>query len=119
MANIVETNEELVVNRSGIVEESTDYGPNAEDEFFIEGWTESRFSGILDLGAIDDGSVLVRGKLAFLGVRMIPFETESRNVFIHSEAEGVLSVTPLEVDTIKQITLTIFSDVVVFLEGIA
>ena len=98
MAKLVETNKELVVNRSGIVEESTDYVLDAEDDFVIEGWTERRFSGVLDLGAIDDGSVLVRGKMAFLGVRMIPFEAESGDVVIHGEAAGALSVIPLEVD---------------------
>ena len=78
-----------------------------------------RFSGILDLGAIYDGGVLVRGKLAFLGVRMIPFEAESGDVVIHGEAAVALSVIPLDVDASIQITLPIFGDVVVFLEGIA
>ena len=85
--------------------------------FFIEGWAERKFSGLLDSCAIDDGSVPVRGKLEFLGVRMIPFEEESGDVIIHGEAAGALSVIPLEVDASIQITLTIFGDVVVFLEG--
>ena len=72
----------------------------------------------MDLGAIDDGSVLVRGKMAFLGVRMITFEAEIGDVFIHGEAEVAISVTLIEVDASIQITLPIFSDVVVFLEGI-
>ena len=84
----------------------------------IEGWTERRFGGVLDIGAIDDGSVLVRRKMAFLGVRMITFEAEIGDVFIHGEAAGAMSVFPLEVDASIQITLPIFSDVVVFLEGI-
>ena len=119
MAKLVETDEELVVNRSGIVKESTDYGLDAEDAFVIEGWTERRFGQVLDLGAIDDGSVLVRGKLAFIGVRMIPFEAEIGNVVNYCEAAGALIVIPLEVDASIQITFPIFSDVVVFLEGIA
>ena len=74
LAELVEINEELVVNRSGIIEEITDYGLNAVDALVIEGGAERGFRGILDLGAIDDGSVYVRGKLVFLGVRMIPVE---------------------------------------------
>ena len=35
MAKLVETDEELVVNRSGIVKESTDYGLDAEDAFVV------------------------------------------------------------------------------------
>ena len=119
MAKLVETYEELVFKRLVIVEDSTDYGLDAEDAFFIEGWTERSFGGVLDIGAIDDGSVLVRGKLAFLGVRMISFEAEIGDVVIHGEAAGALSVIPLEVDASIQITLPIFSDFVVFLEGIA
>ena len=67
MTKIIDTDEELVVNRAGIVEESTDYGLDMVDAFVIKGWTERSFGGVLDLGAKDDGSVLVRGKLAFLG----------------------------------------------------
>ena len=52
----------------------------------------------MDLGAIDYGSVPVRGNLAILGVRMISFEAESGNVVIHGKAEGAMSVIPLEVD---------------------
>ena len=74
LVNIVETDKELVVNLSGIVEESTDYGLDAVYAFVIEGWAERRFGSVLDLGAIYDGSVSVRINLAFLGVRMIPFE---------------------------------------------
>ena len=74
MSNIVESDEELVVKSLGIVEESTDYGLYGVDAFFIEVWAERKFSGLLDSGAIYDGSVPVRGKLAFLGVRMIPFQ---------------------------------------------
>ena len=49
---------------------------------------------------------------------MITFEAEIGNVFIHGEAEGAMSVIPLEVDDRIQITLPIFSDALVFLEGI-
>ena len=72
----------------------------------------------MDIGAIDDGSVTVRVNLVFLGVRMILFEAEIGDVVIHGQAVGALSVIPLEVDTGIQITLPIFGDVVVFLEGI-
>ena len=92
---------------------------DAVDAFFIEGWAERRFCGALDIGAIDDGSVPVRGKLAFLGVRMIPFEAESGDVVIHGEAADALGVIPLEVDAGIQTTLSFFGDVVVFLAGIA
>ena len=98
MAELVERNKELVVNRLGIIEESTDYGLNAVDAFVIEGGAERGFRGIFDLGAIDYGSVPVRGNLAILGVRMISFEAESGNVVIHGKAEGAMSVIPLEVD---------------------
>ena len=98
MAKIVDTNEELVVNRSVIVEEIIDYGLDAEYAFVIEGWNERRFGRVLDIGAIYDGSVLVRGKLAFIGVRMITFEAEIGDVVIYGEAAGALSVIPLEVD---------------------
>ena len=118
MAELVERNKELVVNRLGIIEESTDYGLNAVDAFVIEGGAERGFRGILDLGAIDDGSVSVRGKLVFLGVRMIPFEAYRGDIIIHGEAEGVLSVVPLEVDASIHIALPVFGDVIVFLEGI-
>ena len=74
LAELVDINEELVVNCSGRREEITDYGLNAVDALVIEGGAERGFRGILDLGATDDGSVSVRGKLVFLGVRMIPFE---------------------------------------------
>ena len=119
MSKLVETYEELVFNRSVIVEESTDYGLDAENAFFIKGWTERSFGGVLDIGAIDDGSVLVRGKLAFLGVRMISFEAEINDVVIHGDAADARSVIPLEVDASIQITLPIFSVFIVFLESIA
>ena len=49
---------------------------------------------------------------------MIPFKAESVDVVIHGQAAGALSVIPLEVDASIHITLPIFGDVVVFLEGI-
>ena len=52
----------------------------------------------MDLGAIYDESVSVRGKLAFIGVRIIPFEAESGDVVVHGETAGAISVLPLEVD---------------------
>ena len=115
MAKLVESDYELVVNRLGIVEESTYYGLDAVDAFVIEDWAERRFGGILDLGAIDDGNVPVRRKLAFLGVGVIPFDAESGDVVIHGEAADALSVIPVEVDARIQITLPIFGDVVVLL----
>ena len=73
----------------------------------------------MDIGAVDDGSVLVRVKLAFLWVRMITFEAEIGNVVIHGEAAGALSVILIDFDASIKITLPIFSDVAVFLEVIA
>ena len=52
----------------------------------------------MDLSAIEDGSVPVRRNMAFLGVRMIPFEAESGDVVVHGETAGAISVLPLEVD---------------------
>ena len=46
LAELVERNKELVVNRLGIIEESTDYGLNAVDAFVIEGGAERGFRGI-------------------------------------------------------------------------
>ena len=119
MAELVDSDKELVVKRSGIIEESTDYGLNTVDAFVIEGGAERGFGGILDLGAIYDESVSVRGKLAFIGVRIIPFEAESGDIIIHGETSGAMNVIPLEVDSSVQIALPIFGDVIVFLEGIA
>ena len=82
LVKLVVTNEEIVVNRSGIVEDSANYVLDTEYAFVIEGWTERILGGLLDLGAIDDGSVLVRVNLAFLVVRMIPFEAEICDVVI-------------------------------------
>ena len=59
----------------------------------------------MDLGTIDDGSVPVRIKLAFFGVRMIPFEAEIGDVIIHGETSGAMNVIPLEVDSGVQIAL--------------
>ena len=118
MAKLVESDKEIFVSRLVSVEDITDYGLDAVDAFVIEGWTERRSGGVLDIGAIDDGSVSVRGKLAFLGVRMITFEAESVDLVIHGEAEGALSVIPLEVDSGIHITLPIFGVVVVFFEDI-
>ena len=89
------------------------------DSFAIEGWSERSFCCILDLGTIDEGSLPVRRKLEYLGVRMIPFEAESGDVVIRGEEAGALIVIPLEVDASIQITLPIFCDVLVLLEGIA
>ena len=37
LAKLVETDEELVINHPGIVEESTTYGMDSEDAFIIKG----------------------------------------------------------------------------------
>ena len=90
LAKLVESDKELVVNCSGIVDESTNYGLDTVDAFVIEGWAERRFGGVLDLGDIYDRSVPVRGKLAFLRFNMIPFEAESGDLVIHGEAAGAM-----------------------------
>ena len=46
MAELVESDKDLVVNRLGIIEESTDYGLKAVDAFVIEGGAERGFGGI-------------------------------------------------------------------------
>ena len=72
----------------------------------------------MNFGAISDGCLLVGGKLTLIGVRVIPLEAEVRNVVVHGEATGAAGVVPLVIDSGVQITLPVFSDVVVFFEGI-
>ena len=62
--------------------------------------------------------MLVGGKLKIFGVRVIPFEEEVDNVVFHGEATGVLGVFPLYIDAGVQVTLPVFSDIIVFFEGI-
>ena len=62
--------------------------------------------------------MLVGGKLTLLGVRVIPLEAEVGNVVVHGEAAGALGVVPLEIDASVQVTLPVFSDIIVFFEGI-
>ena len=73
----------------------------------------------MNFGAISDGCVLVGGKLTILGVRLIPLEVEVGDIVVHGEATGVLGVVPLVIDSGVQITLPVFSDVIVFFEGIS
>ena len=73
----------------------------------------------MNLGAIDDGCVLVGGKLTLLGVRVIPLEAQVGNVVIRGEATSALGVVPLENDAGVQITLPVLGDIIVFFEGIS
>ena len=50
---------------------------------------------------------------------MIPLESEVGNVFVHDEATGALGVVPLEIDAGVKVTLPVFSDVILFFEGIS
>ena len=54
-----------------------------------------------------------------LGVRVIPLEAEVGDVVVHVNAIGDMGVVPFEIDASVQITLPVFSDVIVLFEGIS
>ena len=62
--------------------------------------------------------MLVGGNLTLLGIGVIPLEGEVGDVVVHAKAAGALGVVPLEIDAGVQVTLPVFSDVIVFFEGI-
>ena len=70
-----------------------------EDALGVYGRTERVIRGVLDFGAINNGCVLVRGKLMLLGVGVIPLEAEISNVVIHGKAIGVMGKVPFKIDT--------------------
>ena len=74
--------------------------------------------GILNFGSIDDGCVIVGGNIKLLGIRVIPLEAEVGNVVVHGKATSALGVLPLEIGAGVQVTLSIFSDIIVLFEGI-
>ena len=61
----------------------------------------------MNLGAIDDGCVLVGGKLTLLGVRVIPLEAQVGDVVVHGKATGALGVVPFEIDVRLKTTLPV------------
>ena len=71
----------------------------------------------MDFGAINNGCVLVGGKLTLLGVGLIALQAEVGDVFFHDRATGLMGVVSLEIDASVQITLPVFSDVIVLFEG--
>ena len=72
----------------------------------------------MSFGAINDGSVLVGGNLTLLGVGIIPIEAEIGNVIIHGKATGAMGVVPSDIDDSVQISLPVFSDVIMLFEVI-
>ena len=72
----------------------------------------------MNFGAISDWCVLVGGNLIILWVGLIPLEVKVGNIVVYGYATGALGVVPLVIDSGVQITLPVFSDVVVFFEGI-
>ena len=63
--------------------------------------------------------MLVGVNLTLLGFRLIPLEAEVGNVVVHFNATGALGVVPLDIDSGVQVTLSFFSDIIVFFEGIS
>ena len=56
--------------------------------------------------------------MTLLGVSVIPLEGKVRYIVVHGEATGALGVSPLDIDSGVQVTLPVFSDTIVFFEGI-
>ena len=73
----------------------------------------------MDFGAINDGCVLVGGKLTLLGVGVTTLEAEVDKVVIHGKATCAIGLVPFYIDASVQISLPIFSDVIVIFEGIS
>ena len=61
----------------------------------------------MGFGAINDGCVLVRGKLTLLGFGVIPLEAEVVDVVIHGRATDTLDVVLSDIYASIQITLTV------------
>ena len=72
----------------------------------------------MDFGAINNGCVLVGGKLTLLGVGLITLQAEVGDVFFHDRATCLMGVVSLEIDASVQIALPVFSDVIVLFKGI-
>ena len=82
------------------------------------GKTERGIHGVLDFGAINDGCVIVGGKLTLLGLGVIPLEAEFGNVLIHGQETGATGVVPFEIDASIYTPLPAFSDFIVLFGGI-
>ena len=72
----------------------------------------------MSFDVINNGCVLVGGNLTLLGVRVIPLEAEVGDVVVHGKSTGTMGLVPFEIDASVQITLPVFSDVVVLFESI-
>ena len=73
----------------------------------------------MNLGTIYNVCVLVGENIPLIVVRLIPPEAEFGDVVVHGEAKGALGVVPLEIDAGVKVTLPVFSDVILFFEGIS
>ena len=50
---------------------------------------------------------------------MVPLEAEVNDVVVHGKVKGTLCVVPLDIDAGIQVTLPVFSDIIMFFEGIS
>ena len=91
LAMLIENDKEFVINSLIVIEEGANNGLDAEDDFVVYG-------RILNFGSIENGCVLVGGKLTLLGIGVIPLEAEVGDVFFHGKATGALDVVPIEID---------------------
>ena len=67
----------------------------------------------MDFGSINNGCVLVGGKLTLLGVWVITLEAEVDNVVIHGKVTRAMGAVPFEIDFSVYTYLPVFSDVIV------
>ena len=72
----------------------------------------------MNFGAIKNGCIFLGVKLTLLGVGVIPLELEVGDVVVHGKATGAMGVVLFEINAIVKINLPVFSDVIVFFEGI-
>ena len=98
MAELAEGDEELVVDGAGVVPDGADELLNAELAGVVREWAGRGFGGVLDFGAVVDGSVPVGGVLRFLGGGVVELGAQLGDVVVHREAAGAFVVVPGEVD---------------------
>ena len=63
--------------------------------------------------------MLVGGKLTLIGIGVNPLEADVGDVVFCGKAIDVLGIVPLEIDASIQVALPVFSDTIVFFEGIS
>ena len=118
-ANFTEGMEKLVVYCSRIVEKGAHYALNAFDAKRIKQWGSVVLFRVLDFGTIGDRGSLVRREDWSLGFLMVIFGEHGVDVVFHGEATGALGVVPGEVDACVEVALSVFGEVVEFLDGVS